>query len=163
MFKKDSQLRSPIDVNQIIQEVFALVRDDLQSQRIQIQTELSKKIPKVSGVHIQLQQVIFNLFTNAIEAMASTRGRAHVLRVTSEHREPSDVLITVEDSGSGINPENMDHIFDPFFTTKSHGMGMGLSICRSIVEAHQGRLLMSPAANGGTMFKITLPADERIS
>jgi signal transduction histidine kinase len=95
--------------------------------------------------------------------MASTNGQARVLRVSSARREPHDVLITVEDTGPGIDPKNMEHIFDSFFTTKSQGMGMGLSICRSIIEAHEGRLSVSPGAGGGTAFKIALPAGEAAS
>jgi signal transduction histidine kinase len=163
IFKKDSQLKVRLDVNRIIHEVLALVRGELQSQRVQVQTDLAEQLPKVSGVHVQLQQVILNLLTNAIDAMASTGGQARVLRVSSARREPHDVLITVEDTGPGIDPKNMDHIFDSFFTTKSQGMGMGLSICRSIIEAHEGRLFVSPGAGGGTAFQIALPADEAAS
>jgi signal transduction histidine kinase len=163
IFKKDSQLKVRLDVNRIIHEVLALVRGELQSQRVQVQTDLAEQLPKVSGVHVQLQQVILNLLTNAIEAMASINGQARVLRVSSARREPHDVLITVEDTGPGIDPKNMDHIFDSFFTTKSQGMGMGLSICRSIIEAHEGRLFVSPGAGGGTAFQIALPADEAAS
>jgi PAS domain S-box-containing protein len=158
LFKKDSQEKAQLDVNQIIREVLALVGGELRSQRILVQIELSEPLPCVSGVRIQLQQVILNLLTNAIEAIGSTSGRARVLRVSSARREPHDVLITVEDSGPGIDPKDLDHIFDPFFSTKSHGMGMGLSICRSIVEAHAGRLSVSPGADGGSVFQIVLPA-----
>jgi C4-dicarboxylate-specific signal transduction histidine kinase len=163
MFKKESQLKVRLDVNQVIRQVLALVRGELQTQRIRLQTDLSEPLPTVSGVPTQLQQVIFNLLTNAFEAMASISGRAHLLRVSSAQRKPHDVLITVEDSGSGINPRYMDHIFDPFFTTKSHGMGLGLSICRTIIEAHDGRLSVSPGANGGSAFQIALPAEKVVS
>jgi PAS domain S-box-containing protein len=163
MFKKDSQLKARLDLNRIIDEVLALVRGELRSQRVQLQTDLAEQLPEVSGMHVQLQQVILNLLTNAIEAMASTSGRPRVLRVSSARREPREVLITVEDTGPGIDPKNMDHIFDSFFTTKSQGMGMGLSICRSIIEAHEGRLSVSPGAESGTAFQIVLPAGEASS
>jgi C4-dicarboxylate-specific signal transduction histidine kinase len=163
MFKKESQQRARLDVNRIIREVLALSRGELQSQHIQVQTDLCEELPKVSGVAVQLQQVMFNLVTNAIEAMASTSGRANVLRVSSARREPRGVVITVEDSGSGISEKDMDHIFDLFFTTKSHGMGLGLSICRNIIEAHEGRLSVSPAAGGGSVFQIALPAAKVLS
>jgi signal transduction histidine kinase len=103
--------------------------------------------------------VILNLLTNAIEAMSTTSSR-RVLRVSSELRGTDDIFVVVEDSGSGIEPKNIEHIFDPFFTTKTHGMGMGLSICRSIIEAHGGRLTASPCPTGGSMFQITLPVRE---
>jgi signal transduction histidine kinase len=163
MFTKESQQKAPLDINQVIREVLALLRGELHSHRIKLQTDLSEELPKVSGVATQLQQVIFNLLTNAIEAMASTSRPAHVLRVSSALREPRNVLITVEDTAAGIDPKDVEHIFDPFFTTKSHGMGLGLSICRTIIEAHGGRLSVSPAAGGGSAFHIALPADEAVS
>jgi C4-dicarboxylate-specific signal transduction histidine kinase len=158
LLKKDSQEKAPLDVNQIIREVLALVGGELRSQHILVQVDLSEPLPRVSGVRIQLQEVILNLLTNATEAIGSTSGRAQVIRVSSARREPDNVLITVEDSGPGIDPKDLDHIFDPFFSTKSHGMGMGLSICRSIVEAHAGHLSVSPGASGGAVFQIILPA-----
>ena len=163
LFKKDSQEKAQLDVNQIIREVLALVGGELRSQNILVQIELSEPLPCVSGVRIQLQQVILNLLTNAIEAIGSTSGRARVLRVSSARHEPYGVLITVADTGPGIDPKNMDRIFDSFFTTKSHGMGMGLSICRSIIEAHEGHLSLSPGAGGGTAFQIALPTGEAAS
>jgi C4-dicarboxylate-specific signal transduction histidine kinase len=162
IFKKDGQLKVRLDVNQVIREVLALVQGELQSQDIQLQTDLSEQVPMVSGVHIQLQQVIFNLLINAIEAMSSTSGRARLLRVSSARYEPHDVLVTVEDSGTGINTAKMENIFDPFFTTKSHGMGLGLSICRSIIEAHNGRLSVRSAADRGSVFQIALPAEDAV-
>jgi signal transduction histidine kinase len=163
MFKKDEQLKVQLDVNQIIHEMLALVRGELQGQHVQLRTDLAEQLPKVPAVRVQLQQVILNLLTNAIEAMASTSGRARVLYVSSTRVEPRDVLITVADTGPGIDPMNRDHIFDAFFTTKSRGMGMGLSICRSIIEAHDGHLSVSPGAGGGTAFQIALPIGEAAS
>ncbi|SEC49448.1 PAS domain S-box-containing protein [Rhizobiales bacterium GAS191] len=162
MFKKGSQESTPLDVNQVIREVLALVQGELQNQSVSLQTELTEELPPVSAVRVQLQQVILNLLTNAIEAMASKDFYARLLRVTSQRREHHDVLITVEDSGPGIDPKNADHIFDLFFTTKSHGMGMGLSICRSIVEAHGGRLSVLPGIDGGSAFQISLPNAESV-
>ena len=105
---------------------------------------------------VQLQQVVANLVANAIEAMDTVADRARTLRVKSVIREPDGVLIMVEDSGPGIDPENVDRIFHPFFTTKSQGTGMGLPICRSIIEAHNGRLSVRPAADRGSVFQISL-------
>jgi signal transduction histidine kinase len=108
---------------------------------------------------VQLQQVILNLLVNAAEAMDSTTDRDRVLRVTSDLRERSGILITVEDSGPGMEPKNIERIFEPFYTTKPGGMGMGLAICRSIIEAHEGRLSAVPGrAWGGLAIQISLPA-----
>ena len=109
------------------------------------------------GNRVQLQLVLRNLITNAVEAMSAVTDRARVLHITSQ-RAPSGVRIAVTDSGTGIDPENVDRVFDTFFTTKSYGMGMGLSICRSIVEAHGGRLSASSAHPHGSMFEVVLPA-----
>jgi signal transduction histidine kinase len=110
-----------------------------------------------------LQQVIANLVTNAIEAMDAVDDRSRTLRVKSAKSKSAGVLIVVEDSGPGIDPENMDRIFRPFFTTKSQGMGMGLSICRSIVEAHNGDLSAHAAIHRGSVFQISLPAGDVVS
>jgi len=158
MFKKGSHVRTQMDVNDVIREVLTLVDGELRRHSILVETELTDHLPKVSGVRVQLQQVMVNLITNAIEAMGAVNGRARQLRVSSALREPDNIVIAVADSGPGIETKNVDQIFDPFFTTKSHGMGMGLSICRSIVETHSGRLSVSPCADGGSMFQIALPA-----
>ena len=125
-----------------------------------MQAELSPKLPPVLADGVLLQQVIANLITNAIEAMDTVTGRARTLRVKSVISEPDGVLIMVEDSGPGIDPENVDRIFNPFFTTKSQGMGIGLSICRSIIETHNGRLSARSVADRGLVFQIELPAGD---
>jgi len=107
---------------------------------------------------VQLQQVLINLITNGLEAMAGNR-RARILRVKSAIQEPDSVLISVADTGTGIDPEIVDRIFNPLFTTKSNGMGMGLSICRSIIEGHGGRLWASAGPEGGSVFQFILPAN----
>jgi signal transduction histidine kinase len=115
---------------------------------------------EVIGDRVQLQQVLFNLTMNAIEAMSSETGRERHLTIVSGVGENAEVSITVADTGSGIDPAHLDRIFDPFFTTKSTGMGLGLSICRSIVEAHGGKLWASPHNPFGTAFHLTLPGAE---
>jgi len=115
------------------------------------------ELPHVLIDRGQLLQVILNLVTNAIDAMGSNNGRARVLRLRSERHESASVKVTVEDSGTGIDEENMDRIFEAFFTTKSHGMGMGLSICRSIVESHGGQLSASRGHPYGAVFQVVLP------
>jgi len=129
----------------------------LQKQRVSVRSELADQLPQVLGNRIQLQQVILNLTVNAIDAMTTTTERERLLRVKSEIRAEDGVLITVEDSGTGIDPEDVERIFDALFTTKSTGMGMGLSICRTIVEAHHGRLWVSAGVQHGSAFHVALP------
>jgi PAS domain S-box-containing protein len=158
MFKSDSRKKALLDVNEVIREVIALLRSELQNRQIVVQDELNPKLPPVLADGVQLQQVIANLVTNAIEAMEAIDDGARTLRVMSSRSKSDGVLITVEDSGPGIDPENADRIFHPFFTTKSQGMGMGLSICRSIIEAHDGYLSARSAVHRGSLFQISLPA-----
>jgi signal transduction histidine kinase len=158
MFKKEDQKVVPIDMNELIGEVLEFVRNEVQKQRVSLQTELAHQLPQVLGNRIQLQQVILNLTINGIEAMASTEDRERALRVKSVSHAPGGVLISVEDSGTGIDPQNVNRIFDALFTTKSNGMGIGLSICKSIVEAHHGRLWVSTGAPHGSVFHLILPA-----
>jgi PAS domain S-box-containing protein len=160
MFKNDSRKKALLDVNEVIREVIALLRSELQNRQIVVQDELNPKLPPVLADGVQLQQVIANLVTNAIEAMEAIDDGARTLRVMSTISKSDGVLITVEDSGPGIDPENADRIFHPFFTTKSQGMGMGLSICRSIIEAHDGYLSARSAVHRGSVFQISLPAGD---
>jgi C4-dicarboxylate-specific signal transduction histidine kinase len=157
MFKKDGQAVAPLDVNQLIREVFALLRGEIRSQQVSIRSELAEELPPVLANRSQLQQVVVNLIMNAVDAMSIVADRVRSLRVKTEMPEAEYLLITVEDSGTGINAENIDRIFDAFYTTKSHGMGVGLSICRSIVENHGGRLSVSPAQPHGSIFRVLLP------
>ena len=157
MFKKDGQKKAPVNVNQLIQEVLGLMQGALQNQRVSLQSQLEAQPIQVLGDRVQLQQVILNLITNAIDAMGSVTERPRVLRVRSETKE-SDVVITVEDSGAGIDPKSTDRIFDTFYTTKADGMGIGLAICRSIIEAHGGRIGASPGNPHGCIFQVVLPA-----
>jgi PAS domain S-box-containing protein len=160
MFKKDGQKKAPVDVNQLIQAVLGLMQDELQNQRVSLQSELETQPIHVLGDRVQLQQVILNLITNAIDAMSSTTERPRVLRVRSETNESDAVVITVEDAGTGIDPKSTNRIFDTFYTTKSHGMGIGLAISRSIIEAHGGRISASPGNPHGAVFQVVLPTCE---
>jgi len=159
MFKKDGQKKAEVNVNQLIQEVLGLMQGDLENQQVSLRTELEAQPIQVLGDRVQLQQVILNLITNAIDAMGSVTERQRVLRVKSETKE-SGVVITVEDSGTGIDPKITGRIFDAFYTTKSHGMGVGLAICRSIIEAHGGGISASPGNPNGCIFQVVLPTYE---
>ena len=154
-FKTDGQTRTSLDVNELIDEALSLERGDLQKHRILVQAETASQLPEVRGNRIQLQQVLVNLITNAIDSMAA-KDEPRVLCVKSEAYERDGVMISVADSGAGISPQHVDRIFNPLFTTKSDGMGMGLSICRAIIEAHEGRLSVSANIPRGAVFQFTL-------
>jgi PAS domain S-box-containing protein len=158
MFAKGSREISLLDVPLLVSEVLALVQGDLESRQIVLRNETRGRLPEVMADRMQLQQVLLNLITNSIEAMSSETVRERHLTIASGVDEKADVRITVEDTGGGIDPAHLDRIFDPFFTTKSNGMGLGLSICRSIVEAHGGRLWALPRCPFGTVFHLTLPS-----
>jgi C4-dicarboxylate-specific signal transduction histidine kinase len=134
-----------------------LVLGELKNRRVSLALELLDDLSPVEADQVQLQQVLLNLLTNALDSMASITNRPHVLRLRSEHLDDW-VLISVEDTGTGINPEHAERMFDPFFTTKPNGIGLGLSICRSIVEVHGGRLSVFPVHPYGSVFQVTLPA-----
>jgi signal transduction histidine kinase len=157
-FRNDPRIKTSLDVNDLILETVALTGDDLHNHRILIKVDPNPEKPRVIGDRIQLQQVLLNLITNAIDAMAAKEGH-RALRVKSEVRNDGVVEISVEDTGAGISPQDMDRIFNPLFTTKSSGMGMGLSICRSIVEAHEGQLWAVPNTPEGAVFRFALRAD----
>ena len=155
IFKSKESAHISFDLNQLIHEVLALVQHALQKHGIIVRTELDEMLGPVTGNRVQLQQVLFNLVSNAIEAMQSAADRKILIK--SELESGGEVHVTVEDSGSGIDPKDIDKIFGSFFTTKTEGMGMGLSICRSIIESHGGRLWASPGHSQGAVFRFTLP------
>jgi PAS domain S-box-containing protein len=160
LIKKVPERRAPLDINETILETIALTHSEMQKQGILLQTELANGLPRIWGDHVQLQQVILNLIMNAIEAMSEVRGGSRSL-ITSTSLDPrGDVIVTVRDSGPGLKTENLEHLFDPFYTTKPAGMGMGLSICRSITEAHGGRLEVSANVPQGASFHFSLPPYE---
>ena len=155
MFKHDGQEKTLVDINKLVSSVLALVVIDLQKHEIELQTQLDDRNPQVLGNEVQLQQVILNLVMNAIESMSSSQTR--VLRIQTELSQSNRVYVSIEDTGTGIEPSNVAQIFKPMFTTKARGMGMGLSICQSIIENHDGRIWVSPGANGGSIFQFELP------
>ncbi len=155
--KKSGPELVQLDINDAVREVQALTRSELQRHGVTLHTDLSADDRPVFGDRVQLQQVLLNLIMNGIEAMRAVTERPKTLAITSEPVEPSGVLVAVEDTGTGLDPATADRIFDPFFTTKSDGLGMGLSICRSIIDAHGGRLWVSPGVLYGTVFRFTVP------
>ena len=157
LFKNDDQSRVLLDINQLVREVLALVQGELLKHRISVDIELNENLPQIMADRVQLQQVVMNLVSNAIDAMESVTDRRKILRVKSAIGDGDAVLVTIEDSGTGIDPEKVDRLFDTFFTTKLHGTGMGLSICRSIIEAHNGHLWASAGAQYGSTFSFELP------
>jgi len=150
--------RTKLDINQVIQEVARLLRHELTRSRVSLRTDLAPDLPYVLGDRVQLQQVMLNLIMNGIDAMSMITDRPRELLIQSaKHSE--GVLIQVQDSGAGIDPGQADRIFEPFFTDKPEGIGMGLSISRSLVESHGGRLWAVPGASGA-LFEFTLPAQD---
>jgi PAS domain S-box-containing protein len=149
----------PLDINDAVKEVIALVEHEMDGHRVSLRIELAPALPMILGDRVQLQQVIINLVMNGIEAMQSVTDRPRELVIQSQQDETRRVLVTVTDSGVGISAENADRLFNAFFTTKSGGMGMGLSICRSIVEAHGGRLGTTANLPHGATFQFTLPVN----
>jgi C4-dicarboxylate-specific signal transduction histidine kinase len=161
-FRNDVRTRTSLDVNELVRDALALERRDLETHRILVQAEPNKRLPGVHGNQVQLQQVLLNLITNAIYAMAA-KDEPRVLCVKSEAYEGDSVMVSVSDTGAGVSPQDIDRIFNPLFTTKSDGMGMGLSICRAIIEAHNGRLWFSPNTPRGAVFQFILHADHSVS
>jgi PAS domain S-box-containing protein len=156
LFRQDDQERQAIDVNEIAREVLLSSRAE---RRVTTRTELASELPLIHGHRRQLQQVISNLVQNAIEAMDSTTDRGRLLRVRTGLRNRDAIIVAVEDSGPGIDSKQLSSIFDAFFTTKSHGIGLGLAICRMIVERHGGQLTAASDGNNGAQFHFVLPTE----
>jgi signal transduction histidine kinase len=159
MFKKDVTARSLMDVNQLVLEVLTLLRSELHRHDVQVETDLSENLPPLVADRVQMQQVLSNLVTNAVEAMSLTEGERE-LRIGSGADGSGDIIVTIEDTGPGIGADDLDRIFEAFYTTKPTGMGLGLAICRSIIEFHGGRLTAALAKPHGTGFRIVLPKGE---
>jgi PAS domain S-box-containing protein len=151
--------KAPLDINNVVREVIALVQRELIGHQVSLQTELAPALPMTLGDRVQLQQVIINLVMNGIEAMQAVTDRPRELVIRSRQDETHHLLVSVTDCGVGISAENADRLFNAFFTTKSTGMGMGLSICRSIMEAHGGRLWATANLPQGATFQFTLPVN----
>jgi PAS domain S-box-containing protein len=156
LLKRTSPQLRPLDVNKVIREVLALAHSELITAGVAVDTKLAADVPTVLGDRVQLQQVLLNLIMNAIDAMIAIRDRPRKLLITSA-KDAEEVLVQVQDSGQGLDPEHVHRIFDSFFTTKAEGTGMGLSISRSIIEAHGGRLWAMPGSPYGAVFQMALP------
>jgi PAS domain S-box-containing protein len=159
LFRREDQERQPINVNEVALEVLQSSRGELEEHRVTTRTELASELPLISGHKRQLQQVISNLVQNAIEAMDNTTDRDRVLRVRTGFQNSDAIVVAVEDSGPGFDPKQLSRMFDAFFTTKSHGVGLGLAICRMIVQRHGGQLTAASDGNNGAGFQFVLPTD----
>jgi len=159
LFGKVNQERQPIDVNNIILSVIHSLEGQLNDQEVAVHRELAAKLPLIAGHSGQLREVIFNLVTNALEAMRSTTNRSRVLHVRTELRDRDTITVEIQDSGPGIDPTKLAGIFGAFVTTKTHGTGLGLAICHMIVERHGGQLTASSDGKSGALFRFILPIE----
>jgi C4-dicarboxylate-specific signal transduction histidine kinase len=160
--KKSDLQKTAINVNDVIRDSTALVQRELHSRSVSLAHDLSAKLPPVFGDRVQLQQVIINLIMNGIESMSAVTNRPHTMLLRSDRDGGGNVIVELQDSGVGIDPERIDRLFEPFFTTKHNGLGMGLSISRSIVEAHGGRLTATSDGKTGATFRFTLPFHQTV-
>jgi len=157
LINKAPPSKDAVEINEAILEVIALTRGEVLKNDVSVQTQLAEDLPPIQGDRVQLQQVILNLIINAVEAMRCVSEGARELLIRTGKDASGGVLVVVQDSGPGVSPESFDRLFDAFYTTKPSGMGMGLSICRSIIEAHDGRLWAVPHDGPGATFQFTLP------
>ena len=157
LIKKAPARKDALQINEVILEVTALMRGELVKSGVSLNTQLVQGLPLIQGDRVQLQQVLVNLIMNAVEAMGSVNHASRQLLIGTGADEAGRVRISVQDSGPGLNPQIFDRVFDPFYTTKADGMGMGLSICRSIIEAHDGRIWASAMPDPGSTFNVSLP------
>ena len=156
--KKAPPRNDRFDINEAIDEVIEMVRAPIDKNRVSVRTRLGAGLTSVCGDRVQLQQVVLNLILNAVEAMSSVEEASRELSIKTEQGQTSDILVAVQDLGPGIDPEHLERVFAPFYTTKTSGIGMGLSICRSIIAAHGGRLWAEANRPRGAIFQFTLPA-----
>jgi signal transduction histidine kinase len=150
--------RDRLDINAAISELIELTRGEAVKSGVSVRTQLADGLPLIHGDRVQLQQVILNLIINAVEAMSGVSEGARDLLISTVKAEPGGVLVAVKDSGPGLAPASLERLFEAFYTTKPDGLGMGLSICRSIIDAHGGRLWASANVRQGAIFQFLLPA-----
>jgi NO-binding membrane sensor protein with MHYT domain len=164
LIKKEPPRKDALEVNEAIVELIALTRGEVMKNNVSVQTKLGEGLPLIQGDRVQLQQVILNLIINAIEAMSGVSEGSRGLLISTGKDASGRVLVAVQDSGPGLkNPESFERLFDSFYTTKPSGMGMGLSICRSIIEAHGGRIWATPNAGPGITVQFTLPINDQVT
>jgi signal transduction histidine kinase len=157
LLKKEPPRMEKLDINGAILEVISLIHSEVVKNGVTVRTELAESLPSILGDRVQLQQVILNISINAIQAMGDFTGGNRELHVSTELTEPESVRVAVQDTGPGLSAENLEQLFRPFYTTKPNGMGMGLSICRSIIEDHGGRLWATRHDPHGALFQFTIP------
>jgi signal transduction histidine kinase len=157
LFKKGAPRREVVDVNEVVREMIVLLGSEVTRYSISVQTDFAADLPQVMGDRVQLQQVMMNLIMNSIDAMKNVDGTRE-LAIASRRAENEQLMVSVSDTGVGLPPQQEDQIFDAFFTTKPQGTGMGLSISRSIVQSHGGRLWVAGSSRRGASFSFTLPA-----
>jgi two-component system sensor kinase FixL len=159
LLKKGDLEHIPLDLNSVVDEVAQLVTSDVVIRNVPMSLDLATDLPTVLGDRVQLQQVVLNLVLNGLEAMRDTNGRDPALVIRTRRADAASVTVSVEDAGTGIDPQDIERIFQPLYTTKREGLGMGLAIARTIVDAHGGRLWATNNAGGGATFEFTLPVD----
>jgi signal transduction histidine kinase len=159
LIKKAPARKDAVAIDDAILEVIALTRAEAANNSVSVRTQFAEGLPRVQGDRVQLQQVMLNLIVNAIQSMSSVEDGNRELHISTVSIEPEGVRVGVRDTGPGLNPESLSRLFEPFYTTKSEGMGIGLSICRSIIEAHGGQLWAIPCEPQGALFQFTIPAD----
>jgi C4-dicarboxylate-specific signal transduction histidine kinase len=159
LIKKAPPRMAPLDINEAVLDVIALTRTELLKHDVSLQTQLATGLPLIEGDRVQLQQVILNLILNAVEAMSSVDEGTRELQISTGMEASNGVLVTVRDFGPGLDPQSADDLFEAFYTTKPAGLGMGLPICRSIIEAHGGRLWATADDPRGAVFQFTLPLE----
>jgi signal transduction histidine kinase len=150
-------LTESVDLNDVIEEVVTLSLDELERNHVRLRVNLAEKLPAVRGDRVQLQQVILNLLTNASDAMSGLDEQSRQMTIATSSSGANAVLMTVRDSGPGIDPDRIERIFDAFYSTKPGGLGIGLSICRTIIESHGGRLWAAPGEGDGAVLQVSLP------
>ena len=147
-----------VNVNKAVREVIELTYGEALKNRVSVRTQLADGLPLIQGDGVQLQQVVLNLFLNAVQAMGAVTDSTREVLITTSQTNPNEVCLGVQDTGPGLSPESLPRLFEPFYTTKPEGMGMGLSICRSIIEAHGGRLWAKACQPRGAVFQFVVPA-----
>jgi PAS domain S-box-containing protein len=160
LVRKAPPQRVALAINEVVLEVIALTHAEVAKNRVSVRTQLADGLPRIHADRVQLQQVILNLIVNAVEAMSSVGSGGRELQISTSRNAANGILVSLRDSGPGLDPKNVDYLFDAFYTTKAQGMGMGLAICRSIIEAHGGRMWAGANEPRGAVFQFTLPLEE---